>query len=110
MTRDKDRERHIELLLGRRVYDRTGRPVGRIQELHAEREGDYHVVVAIDLGPVALLERLAVRHLGMSWAGRPHGYRVSWDQIDLEDERRPSLTCEIEELQVIGTSKARRRR
>src|SRR4051794_11327145 len=84
MTEDNPRERHIELLLGCRVFDDGGRAIGRIQEFHAEKEGDYYAVVAIDLGPVALLERLAVRHLGITWGGRVHGYRARWDQIDLE--------------------------
>jgi sporulation protein YlmC with PRC-barrel domain len=105
-----DRERHVELLLGRRVYGRRGRAVGHIEELHAEREGDYHVIAAIDIGPVALLERLAVRHLGFAWRGRLNGYRVRWDQIDLEDERRPTLTCGMEDLEVIGPPRARRGR
>jgi hypothetical protein len=96
------RERHVERLLGRRVYDSDGRAVGRIEELHAEPEGDYQVIAAVDLGPVALLERLAINHLGFTWTGRPHGYRARWDQVDFEDDRRPMLTCRLDELHVIG--------
>ena len=110
MTRDHDRERHIERLLSRHVFDRHGHAVGHIQEFHAEREGDHHVIAAIDVGPVALLERLAVRHLGRTWGRRPHGYRIRWDQIDLDDERRPTLTCDVDELTVLGPSHARGRR
>ena len=109
MSDDKDRERHVELLLGRHVYDMGGRRIGRIEELHAEKEGDYHVLAAIDIGPVALLERLAVRHLGVTWAGRPHGYQARWDQIDLEDERCPRLTCGVEDLEVLRPPRARHR-
>ena len=108
MTTGSDRERHAELLVGRRVYDGDGRSVGRIEELHAEKEEDYYVVAAIDLGPTALLERLAVRHLGISWSG-PHGYRARWDQIDLENEERLTLTCPLSELQKLGPPKARQR-
>ena len=109
MSDDKDLERHVELLLGRLVYDARGRRIGRIEELHAEKEGDYYVLGAIDIGPLALFERLAVRHLGVTWAGRPHGYRVRWDQIELEDERRPRLTCGVEDLEILGPPRARHR-
>jgi hypothetical protein len=102
-----DRERHLELLLGRRVYDAQGRSVGRIEEFHAEKEGDYYVVAAVDLGPNALLERLAVRHLGISRSG-PHGYRARWDQLDFENRRHVTLTCPLEDLQQLG-AKARHR-
>jgi hypothetical protein len=108
MSEGHDRERHVHRLLGRPVYDRSGRPVGHLEELHAEKEGDYYVVAAFDLGPVAMLERLAVRHLGVSWAGRPHGYRARWNQIDLEDERRMTLTCEVDELEKLGPRQARK--
>lgn len=106
-----DRERNVALLIGRRVYAPDGRAIGRIEELHAEKEGDHYVVSAIDLGREALLERLAVRHLGISWGGRSHGYRARWDQIDLEDERRPTLTCPLEDLEELGprTSGQRKR-
>jgi hypothetical protein len=111
MTANGDpRERRVQLLLGRRVFDAHGHAVGRIEELHAEKEGDYYVIAAIDLGPDALLERLSVRHLGMPWPGRPHGYHVRWDQIDLEDEERPRLLCEISELEKIGRGKRRAHR
>ena len=110
MTEDNPRERHVELLLGRRVFDGNGQAIGRIHEFHAEKEGDYYAVMAIDLGPVALLERLAVRHLGITWGGRVHGYRVRWDQIDLEDDRRPMLTCDVSELEELGPQKGRKRR
>ena len=103
MSNDAARERHVERLLGRRVYDTSGRCVGHIEELHAEKdpERDYYVLSAIDIGPAALLERLAVRHLRVTWGGRPHGYRARWNQIDLEDECRLMLTCGVEELEVL---------
>jgi sporulation protein YlmC with PRC-barrel domain len=109
MSEANERERHVELLIGRQVYDAEGRPVGRIEELHAEKEGDYYVVSEIDLGPNALLERLAVRHLGISFSG-PHGRRARWDQIDLENDERPTLTVPLAELQEIGPPTGRQRR
>jgi sporulation protein YlmC with PRC-barrel domain len=109
MTTGTDRERRIERLLGRRVFDGDGRAVGRIEEMRAEKEHDYFVVTEIDVGPVALLERLSVRHLGITWPGRSHGYRVRWDQIDLEDEQRPRLLCDRSELRLITPARTRRR-
>ncbi len=109
MSNGNDRERHLELLLGRRVYDTQGRAIGLIEEFHAEKEGDYYVVARVDLGPVALLERLAVRHLGVTWGGRPHGYRARWDQVDFEDDERLALTAPLEELEEIRSPKGRQR-
>jgi hypothetical protein len=109
MNDGADPERHVERIVGRRVYDKRGRRIGHVEELHAEKEGDYYVVSAIDLGPVAMLERLAIRHLGATWGGRPHGYRARWDQIDLEDERRLTLTCAVGDLEVLGPPRTRHR-
>ena len=47
-------------------------------------------------------ERLAVRHLGFTLPGRVHGYRVRWDQLDIEDPDHPRLTCAVDELERIG--------
>lgn len=95
-----------ELLLGLKVRAQDGTSVGRIEELRAEREHGYWVVTEFHLGPNAVIERLAVRHLGWTWPGRVHGYRVRWDQLDLSDPDRPRLTCEVADLERIG---ARRR-
>jgi hypothetical protein len=100
-------ERRVELLLGRKVRALDGSVIGRIGEMHAEREHDYYVVTEFHVGPTALMERLAVRHFGFTLAGRVHGYRVRWDQLDLEDADNPRLTCTVEDLEHIG---ARRRR
>jgi hypothetical protein len=110
MSARSDRERRVELLVGCRVFDRAGHAVGRIEEMQVEKEGNHHVVSAFDLGPLALLERLSVRHLGVGWPGRPHGYRARWDQIDLEDERRPRLLCDVSELEILGTKTKKRQR
>ena len=97
-------ERRVELLLGRRVHAQDGRVIGRLEEFRAERENDYYVVTEYHVGPVALVERLAVRHFGFTLLGRIHGYRVRWDQLDLENPERPILTCPIEDLHRVGGS------
>ena len=100
-------ERRVELLLGRKVRSLDGTVIGRIEEMRAEREHDYYVVTEFHVGPIALIERLAVRHFGFTLAGRVHGYRVRWDQLDLEDADNLRLTCAVGDLEHIG---ARRRR
>src|SRR5205814_3306502 len=57
-------ELRAELLLGRKVRSLDGTVLGRIEQLRAEREHDYWVVSEFHVGPTALIERLAVRHLG----------------------------------------------
>jgi hypothetical protein len=95
-------ELRLELLLGRRVRDPEGRVVGRLEEFRATRDGDAWEVTAFDVGPSALLERLAVRHFGSLVPGtRPAGYRARWDQIDLSDPDHPRLTVPVDELQAL---------
>ncbi len=103
-------ERRVELLLGRKVRTRDGAVIGRIEEMRAEREHDYYVVTEFHLGPIALVERLAVRHFGLTLPGRVHGYRVRWDQLDLEDEDHPRLTCPLEEVERLGSRRRHRPR
>jgi hypothetical protein len=102
-------ERRVELLLGAKVHATDGSVVGRIEELRAERENGYWVVTEYHLGPTALVERLAVRHFGMTFPGRVHGYRVRWDQIDLSDSDHLRLTCPVEQLERIGAPRKPRR-
>jgi hypothetical protein len=90
------------------VRTRDGRVIGRIEELRAEPENSYYVVTEFHLGPSALIEALAVRHLGLTFPGRVHGYRVRWDQIDLSDQDHPRLTCPVEELERIGAPRKSR--
>jgi hypothetical protein len=92
---------HLEHLVGRRVYDAQDRVVGRLEEFLAEREGSYWVVARYHIGPAALLERLAVRHLGVTWRGRARGYEAQWDQIDLADADHPRLTVPLEHLKAM---------
>jgi hypothetical protein len=95
-------EWRLELMLGCRVRSQDGRVIGRLEEFRAERENDYYVVTEFHVGPAAMIERLAVRHLGLTLPGRAYGYRVRWDQLDLEDPARPRLTCPVEELERLG--------
>jgi hypothetical protein len=103
-------EARVELLLGKKVHAPDGRVVGRIEEMRAEREHDYYVVTEFHLGPTAIVERLAVRHFGFTLPGRAHGYRVRWDQLDLEDPEKPRLTCSVEDLDRMSAPRQRAKR
>jgi hypothetical protein len=101
------REIHLELLLGKRVLDRDGRAVGRIEEVDVEQQGDEWIITHYLIGPAALLERLSVwtvglrvlHVLGISKLAR--GYSGPWQQLDLADPERPRLCCAIDELEVL---------
>lgn len=88
----------VELLVGRRVRDREGRAVGRIEEVVAERVGLECVVREFHLGPAALLERLWLGAVRL-FKGRGHGLRVvPWDALVLSDAEHPRLTRRLEGL------------
>ncbi|HWI12653.1 MAG TPA: hypothetical protein VNT02_00285 [Burkholderiales bacterium] len=93
---------HIELLLNRRVYDRTGtRSIGRLEEMVAETRAHKTCVVEYHVGVYAMLERLAAWHIGravLAAIGQRGGYRVRWDQLDLSDCAKPRITCNISDL------------
>lgn len=107
MVKDHKREVHLELLLGRRVHDRNGKAIGRIEEVRAEeveeQQGDEMVVREFLIGRDATLERLSAWSIGrfllrIFGAKAAGGYRVSWDKLDLTDAEHPRLTCAIDEL------------
>ncbi len=99
-------ELKLDQLLGRRVLDPSGKPVGRLEEARAERRGDDWVVTEYLIGGGALLERLSAWDVGLALArllgGRRayaySGYVVPWDRLDLDDPERPCLRCPLHEL------------
>ena len=93
-------EIRLEDLLGRRVKDRDGQVIGRIEEVHVEQSvdgpaGDYEITEYL-LGPGALLERLSLlnRLLGRA----PKTLVVRWDQLDITNPSEPRLTCDAGDL------------
>jgi len=88
---------YLDSLVGRTVLAGNNRPVGRLEEFHAEQRGDYFYIVEFVIGSAGLMERLDVAIGGLF--GRSRGGKVArWDQIDISDPARPRLTCSVEEL------------
>lgn len=56
----------------------------------------------------SVLGNVLVTVIGVTFGGRWHGYRVRWDQIDLEDPRRLRLTCGVEDLGRLPAPQKRR--
>jgi hypothetical protein len=93
----KHDEVYLDALLSRTVLAGNNRPVGRIEEFHAEQRGDYFDVVAVVIGSAGLLERLNVGVRALFGKSRV-GKIARWDQIDISDPARPRLTCPVEDL------------
>lgn len=95
---------NIELLLGRKIRSRDGRPLGRIETIHVVREGEAWLVSEFHIGPNALLERLAVGLLpgrlreAAQHKSQSRRHRIAWHQIDITDPRHPRLLCDEAEL------------
>ena len=102
-----NREVHLELLLGHKVYDSEGEMVGRIEEVVARRQGDEWVVQEYWVGTSALLYRLSVRGAARAllslFVSKEHaGYRVPWDKLDLSHPgKRLRLDCARRELEEL---------
>ncbi len=111
-----NREVHLELLLGHKVFDSEGEAVGRIEEVVARKEGGEWVVKEYWVGSGALLHRLSVRgaarallSLFVSKEQAP-GYRVPWDKLDLSHSKRLRLDCARSELEELSGAAARGRK
>lgn len=95
------REVRVESLLGRVVWSPGGRPVGRIEDIRAEPEGDDYVIHEIILGEIGLLANLVgiaaqlptFRALGL---GRRYRTRaIPWNWLDLSDPERPRFRSPV---------------
>jgi hypothetical protein len=103
----KRQEVHLELLLGKRVLTLNGQPLGRLEEVRAERNArGYYFVTEYLIGSYAVLERLSAWQMGRTILRTLHlkrraSYRVRWEQLDLSDPARPRLKCAVDELMVM---------
>jgi hypothetical protein len=91
----RTREVRLELLLGRVVRSPGGRPVGRIEDLRAQPDGEDYVVHEIILGEMGLLAKIvgvAAQLPTFRALGLGRGYRtraIPWNWLDLSDPERP---------------------
>jgi hypothetical protein len=89
------REVAFEDLIGRTVRSAAGRPVGRIEDIRVEPEGEDYVVREIVLGELGLRARLygmaaqvpTFRSLGLG--GRYRTRAIPWNWLDLSDPEQP---------------------
>jgi sporulation protein YlmC with PRC-barrel domain len=100
----KAREINLELLIGKKVLDSEGKPLGRIEEIHLKAEGKDLVIDEYVVGSQGLLEGLAAvpfrfrlfpfaRHKRF---GPVHA--IPWDKMDLHKPEKPRATCTKAEL------------
>jgi len=98
-------EVHVESLLGRRVYDRDGEVVGRIEEFRIDEVDGETVVVEFHAGPAALLERLGGAALRLPFLRAipfvRREYLIPWQVMDLSKPDRPRLSCRVDELRRV---------
>ncbi len=93
----------LEDFVGHAVHDADGRPIGRLHEVRARREGDELVVVDYLVGPTGWLERFSLVGIGRELLGifglaRSRGYVVPWRDMELGEPGRPRCTCRADEL------------
>jgi sporulation protein YlmC with PRC-barrel domain len=90
-------ELRLERLLGRMLADADGRPVGRIEDVVAEPDGEEYLVTHLVVGPHTRFARiLAFGHqipvLTALGLGRPPRVRrVPWAWLDLTEPDCPRL-------------------
>jgi sporulation protein YlmC with PRC-barrel domain len=89
-------EINVELLIGRRVYDESGKKIGHLEEILAVETGDDLVVSEYHVGAYGFFERLSAYHFGIAFlrlfGARGHladPTRIPWNELDLSDPHRP---------------------
>ena len=90
------REIHVELLSGRKVVDRNGKKVGRIEEIVAEYRGNELIVEEVHVGRIGFIERFSLVFGTRLLGKKPAKFR--WEDIDFSDPEHPRLKVAIEEL------------
>jgi sporulation protein YlmC with PRC-barrel domain len=90
------RELHVELLTGRKVVDRNGKKVGRIEEIVAEYRGSELIVEEVHVGRRGFAERFSLRGIGRLRDKTPA--KLRWEDLDFSDPEHPRLKVAIDEL------------
>jgi sporulation protein YlmC with PRC-barrel domain len=95
-------EIHAERLLGRRVRDRNGVVVGRIEEFLIEWIDSEPSVTEYHVGKAGWLERLGGFMLQLPFLSAirptPMEYRIPWSMMDLTDSRLPMVLADKRDL------------
>src|SRR5436190_24387928 len=89
----------LDRLVGREVYTADDRRLGRLEELRVERRATAWVITEYLIGAAGLLERLGLGLGLIVGMKRASGYVARWDQLDLSNPDRPTLTCSVDSLQ-----------
>ncbi|HEY2092215.1 MAG TPA: PRC-barrel domain-containing protein [Thermoanaerobaculia bacterium] len=99
------RELHVELLTGRKVVDRNGKKIGRIEEIVAEYRGNELIVEEVHVGTRGFAERFSLRGVGDAFTSvfgarlrDKTPARLRWEDLDFSDPEHPRLKVAIEEL------------
>lgn len=89
-------EINVELLIGHRVFDESGKKIGRLEEILAIEKGGELVVSEYHVGAYGFFERLSPYHFGVGFLRLfgAHGHvadpkRIPWNELDLSDPHRP---------------------
>jgi sporulation protein YlmC with PRC-barrel domain len=90
----------LERLLGRLVVDHLGVPVGTIEDVVTEPDGEAYRVTHVILGPEGRLAQLfamgyqlpTLQALGLG--RKPRTRRLPWSWLDLADPEHPRLRRE----------------
>jgi sporulation protein YlmC with PRC-barrel domain len=90
-------EINVERLIGTKVRDNSGKVVGRIEEIRAERGADACLVESFMVGKSAVVQRLSAWTLvrPITKFLRTHDayrvFQVDWKDMDLNDPLHPTL-------------------
>lgn len=109
-----NQELHLELLLGKKIVDALGQPIGHLEEVVAEQQGDEWFIKEYLIGTAALLERLSAWTIGLAILRKMGarklsiGYRVPWQQLNLDNLdhlEHLKLNCTLTELETLQPQK-----
>ena len=96
------REVELREMLGIKVMDSEGRPIGRLEEIVLDRGKDFCLLNSYIVEHRGLLDRLSSWTLTASLQAKlekrgARPYRVAWNQMDLSDPRHPRtlVPCEL---------------
>ena len=99
-------ELHLQLILGRKVFDSENRLVGRLEEVIAEERNGECIIKEYLVGSRAMLQRLAITHLGRTFprllGASNKGYKVPWNKLDLAHRNKLRLNCAKDELESVS--------